>query len=114
MSRPSAKQIEQLYKQTLSASKQFASYNFREFFVRKTEQKFAPLLSQSSSSAADGIDKQWWDARIKELEVLKRSGQINRTFQGPKLVVEHAKPITGKSLYWEPTPAMWDRSNDTV
>lgn len=29
-----------------------------------------------------------------ELEVLKRAAEINRMYEGPKLVVEHARPIT--------------------
>jgi hypothetical protein len=29
-----------------------------------------------------------------ELEVLKRAAEVNRMYEGPKLVVEHAQPIT--------------------
>lgn len=35
------------------------------------------------------------EERSKELEVMKRSAEVNRMFEGPKLVVEHAQPITG-------------------
>jgi hypothetical protein len=94
MSRPSSQQIRQLYDQTLAASKQFASYNFRSYFVRRTNEKFTPLLSADSSSTTN-LDEKWWQARVEELNVLKRSGEVNKTFQGPKLVVEHAMPITG-------------------
>jgi hypothetical protein len=30
----------------------------------------------------------WYNARVKELEVLRRSAVINRIYEGPRLVVE--------------------------
>ena len=37
---------------------------------------------------------QFYDGHVKELEVLKRSADVNRMFEGPKLVVEHPRIIT--------------------
>lgn len=101
MSRPSAQQLDQLYKQTLAASKRFASYNFREYFVRRTNERFTPLLSSSDTSGNvdASVDQKWWEKRVQELDVLKRAGEVNRTFQGPKMVIEHARPITGESIW---------------
>ena len=101
MSRPSAQQLDQLYKQTLAASKRFASYNFREYFVRRTNERFTPLLSSSDTSGNvdASVNQKWWEKRVQELDVLKRAGEVNRTFQGPKMVIEHARPITGESIW---------------
>lgn len=100
MSRPSSQQLDQLYKQTLAASKRFASYNFREYFVRRTNERFTPLLSSSATSGNvdASVDQKWWEKRVQELDVLKRAGEVNRTFQGPKMVIEHARPITGEPI----------------
>jgi hypothetical protein len=99
MSRPTAQQLDQLYKQTLAASKRFASYNFREYFVRRTNERFTPLLSFSGHEGKidASLDQKWWESRVRELDVLKRAGEVNRMFQGPKMVIEHARPITGRS-----------------
>jgi hypothetical protein len=37
--------------------------------------------------------------------VLKRAGEVNRTFQGPKMVIEHARPITGEHI--SSFPSRW-------
>jgi len=36
----------------------------------------------------------FYETKTAELEVLKRSAEINRMYAGQKLVVEHAQPIT--------------------
>ena len=36
----------------------------------------------------------FYEEKKAELEVLKRASEVNRQFAGPKLVVEHARPIT--------------------
>jgi len=37
---------------------------------------------------------QFYADQSKELEVLKRAAEVNRMYEGQKLVVEHASPIT--------------------
>lgn len=94
MSRPTLESLQSLYKQHLSTASLFSSYNYRRYFVRKAEETFAPVLKSSGNGGQESVDAKWLEAREKELEVLKRSAEINRTFQGPTLVVEHAMPIT--------------------
>jgi hypothetical protein len=36
----------------------------------------------------------FYETKKEELEVMKRSAEINRMYAGQKLVVEHARPIT--------------------
>jgi hypothetical protein len=36
----------------------------------------------------------FYETKKEELEVLKRSAEINKMYAGQKLVVEHATPIT--------------------
>lgn len=52
------------------------------------------LQSQSGTPSAADIQK-FYDTESKELEVIKRAAEVNRMFEGPKLVVEHARPIEG-------------------
>lgn len=99
-------------------SHRFASYNFREYFLRRTRIKFQrdlPLLLHSSSPSSSSIGqaseerqvqeeedlmslqlnddvqerlKGWWKEAVEELRVLDRASMMNRMFEGPKLVVE--------------------------
>ena len=39
--------------------------------------------------------QKFYDTESKELEVIKRAAEVNRMYEGPKLVVEHATPIEG-------------------
>jgi hypothetical protein len=97
---PSLAQVQALHKSLLTASQRFATYNFNEYFVRRTNETFKPVLeSLSSKSLSTSQDTasltKFVEEQKIELEVLKRAGEINRMFEGPKLVVEHARPITG-------------------
>lgn len=96
---PSLAQVQALHKSLLTASQRFATYNFNEYFVRRTNETFKPVLESLSSSSSAGQDAKslakFVEEQKIELEVLKRAGEINRMFEGPKLVVEHARPITG-------------------
>jgi hypothetical protein len=109
MSVPTLAQIQTLYKSTLTAASRFASYNYRTHFTRRADEVFKPLLarldgaeksgSSSSSSSggkvSEGELQAFWEDHSKELEVLKRAAEVNRMFEGPKLVVEHPRVITG-------------------
>jgi hypothetical protein len=115
MSAPTAAQLAALRKATHVAAKGFASYNFRQCqshrsvsqvaqsvrrslllrlltlilprrpldFVRRTALRFdaAPALTAPELPS-------WYEARLAELEVLKRASVVNKIFEGPKLVVE--------------------------
>ncbi|WWC87053.1 uncharacterized protein L201_001938 [Kwoniella dendrophila CBS 6074] len=103
---PTLKEIQSLYHSFQTASQRFTSYNFNQYFLRRTHLTFKPILDSlqpESGSELVGNKKQldptelskWFEEQKNELEVIKRSSEINRMFKGPKLVVEHATPITG-------------------
>ncbi len=97
---PTPAQIRTLYQNLLNTSGRFASYNFKNYFARRTEESFAPILKSLDSSApvaGNGVDlAQFYADQSKELEVLTRAAVVNRLYEGPKLVVEHATPITSE------------------
>jgi len=101
MSAPTLSQIQTLYKSTLSAASRFSSYNYRTHFLRRTDEVFKPFISSlessSSSSSSTKPDSSainaFYEEHSEELEVLKRAAEVNRAFEGPKLVVEHPKLI---------------------
>lgn len=98
MSAPTVAQLQNLYKSTLSAASRFASYNYRNHFVRRTDEVFKPFISSLESTSGrpdDGKIQAFYEEHSKELEVLKRAAEVNRAFEGPKLVVEHARVIEG-------------------
>lgn len=112
MSAPTAAQLVALRKATHTASKAFASYNFRQCpsppsplsppsllvadetpsrparietdFVRRTNQRFDGF----PSSAPPAELGKWYADRTAELAVLQRASTVNKLFEGPKLVVE--------------------------
>ncbi|CED82825.1 Uncharacterized conserved protein BCN92 [Phaffia rhodozyma] len=81
---PTQAQLQTLYRSSLQASRQFASYNFRSYFVRRTKDQFKAIPSTTQPD----ILKAWFADRTNELETMKRSAVVNRMFEGPKLVVE--------------------------
>ena len=99
---PTLAQIQSLYNATVTAASRFASYNYRNHFLRRTDEVYRPILAAlnpnpgsipvSTPHPADLA--KFYDEQSKELEVLKRAAEVNRMYQGPKLVVEHARPIT--------------------
>lgn len=60
-------------------------------FVRRTETRFA------ESAVPPATDKraltEWYNARVGELGVLRRSAVVNRIYEGPRLVVEKEEKI---------------------
>ncbi|KAI5455128.1 hypothetical protein NCC49_002399 [Naganishia albida] len=93
---PTAAQLRTLYQNTLTASQRFASYNFSNYFTRRAKQTFEPYLSSEdklTSVKPEELSK-FYQEKTQELEVLRRSAEVNRMYEGPKLVVEHALPIT--------------------
>ena len=123
MSAPTAAQVQSLYNATRAAASKFTTYNFRSHFIRRADEVFKPVISSlqsgssssssstptasSSSSASTTLGAldlsapmsaqaltQFYNEHVKELEVLKRSAEVNRMFEGPKLVVEHPRIIT--------------------
>lgn len=99
---PSSAQIRTLYQNTLAASKRFSSYNFAQYFTRRTQQTFEPYLQSDDKIKTIKPEElaKFYQQQSAALEVLRRSGEVNRMYEGPQLVIEHALPITG----------MWRRS----
>lgn len=101
---PTLAQVQTLHAAMKNAASRFASYNYRTHFLRRTDEIFKPVLASldsgtasSSSSASTQSSEQlsaFLDEQQKELEVLNRAATVNRMYAGPKLVVEHARPIT--------------------
>lgn len=95
---PSPAAIDVLYNATLATARRFSSYNFQNYFVRRTNDHFGKGGQQQQQQQSATMTQEQFDARTKELEVLKRAAEVNRMFEGPKLVVEHARPITGEYM----------------
>ncbi|KIM27799.1 hypothetical protein M408DRAFT_329750 [Serendipita vermifera MAFF 305830] len=84
MSGPAREALQALYQNTLRTSQSFASYNFRSYFVQRTNDAFRAANAEQDPSKL----KEFMDEKTKELEVLKRSAIINQMYGGRKLVVE--------------------------
>ena len=84
MSGPSKQAIQSLFSSLLKTSKSFSSYNFREYFVRRTTTQFQKVESETDPQRLQAF----YDERTKELEVLKRAAVVNSMYGGRKLVVE--------------------------
>lgn len=97
---PSAAQIRSLYQNTLAASKRFSSYNFGQYFIRRTQKTFEPYLQSDDKITAAKPEElvKFYQQQTAALAILRRSGEVNRMYEGPQLVIEHALPITGMSL----------------
>ncbi|WWD22117.1 hypothetical protein CI109_106606 [Kwoniella shandongensis] len=99
---PTVQQVQSLYSATVSAASRFASYNFHNYFLRRTDEVFKPVLEAinpaSGSTPVGSIEPnelaKFYEEQKTQLEVMKRASEVNRMFEGPKLVVEHARPIT--------------------
>ncbi|KAE8538598.1 hypothetical protein D1P53_004960 [Cryptococcus gattii VGV] len=99
---PTVQQIQSLYSATVTASQRFASYNFHKYFLRRTDEVFKPVLASlappASSAPSNPVDPsklaRFYEHQKTQLEILERASKVNRMYEGPKLVVEHARPIT--------------------
>lgn len=98
---PSARSILQLYASTLKASKSFSSYNFREYFLRRTKNTFKEiqvgdiLLSLMTWSHPRQQNEKdpvrvaaLYNESLKELAALKRGAIVNQLYGGWTLAVE--------------------------
>lgn len=104
-----------LYKEQLRTANSFASYNFKQYFLRRTRDKFrnelpalldsnyaipsstsstsssTPTTTTSSSSTSSSNEERlrsWYQETISELSVMARSAIVNGMYEAPKLVVE--------------------------
>nr|KIR89576.1 mitochondrial protein [Cryptococcus tetragattii IND107] len=91
---PTVQQIQSLYSATVTASQRFASYNFHKYFLRRTDEVFKPVLASLAPPADPSTLARFYEHQKTQLEILERASKVNRMYEGPKLVVEHARPIT--------------------
>ncbi|KAF7329924.1 Complex 1 protein (Lyr family) protein [Mycena kentingensis (nom. inval.)] len=83
---PTRRSILNLYSSMLRTSRSFSSYNFRNYFVNRTKEKFRLLQAETD---AERVRTMYADAS-SELAVLRRSAAVNRMYGGWKLAVEKA------------------------
>ncbi|KZT08162.1 uncharacterized protein LAESUDRAFT_649885 [Laetiporus sulphureus 93-53] len=81
---PTKQALLELYHNSLRTSRAFSSYNFREYFVRRTKDEFRVIQNE----ADPGKLSAFYNDKVKELEVLKRSAIVNQLYGGWRLVVE--------------------------
>ncbi|KAJ7481651.1 hypothetical protein FB451DRAFT_1030760 [Mycena latifolia] len=84
---PTRRSILSLYATMLRTSHSFSSYNFRTYFVRRTQETFRALQKESD---AEKIKSMYSDA-VAELATLRRSAAVNQMYGGWRLAVEDSK-----------------------
>ncbi|KAH9032724.1 hypothetical protein EDB84DRAFT_128645 [Lactarius hengduanensis] len=75
---PSAKSILQLYTQTLRTAKSFSSYNFREYFIRRTKSTFKEIQGEKDPARVSAL----YSEAARDLTSLKRSGDCQSALRG--------------------------------
>ncbi|KAJ8082033.1 hypothetical protein PM082_007879 [Marasmius tenuissimus] len=83
-STPTSRSILRLYRSTLRTSQSFSSYNFRNYFLRRTKDVFRTIQTESDPEKLRSL---YADATA-ELTVLRRSAIVNQLYGGWRLVVE--------------------------
>ncbi|KAI9507271.1 hypothetical protein F5148DRAFT_1206661 [Russula earlei] len=81
---PSAKSILHLYASTLRTCRTFSSYNFREYFLRRTKSTFREIQKEQDPVRLAAL----YNESVKELAVLKRGAIVNQLYGGWTLAVE--------------------------
>ncbi|WOO82031.1 LYR motif-containing protein 4 [Vanrija pseudolonga] len=106
---PTLAQVQSLYAATRAGASRFASYNFHAYFLRRTDESFAPALATLGDTttipASVGARKlseadlaKWYDAAKAAAPVVERAGEINALYAtGDKLVVENTDSRHGKA-----------------
>ncbi|THH18878.1 hypothetical protein EW146_g2164 [Bondarzewia mesenterica] len=86
---PSSKSVLHLYSSMLRTSRSFSSYNFREYFLRRTKSTFRAMQNEQDPTKLSAF----YNENVKDLAVLKRSAIVNQLYGGWRLVVEKEKPV---------------------
>ncbi|KAJ3789406.1 hypothetical protein GGU11DRAFT_677968 [Lentinula aff. detonsa] len=85
---PSRRAILSLYHSTLRTSKSFSSYNFRNYFIRRSKDTFRVIQSESDPARVKSL----YAEATRELAALRRSAIVNQLYGGSRLAVEDQKP----------------------
>ncbi|KAG0699174.1 hypothetical protein DFH29DRAFT_983625 [Suillus ampliporus] len=86
---PSRKAIQGLYASTLRTAQSFSSYNFRNYFVWRTEDTFRGMQAEQDPIKLS----QSYNEAVKELAVLRRSAVVNQLYGGLRLAVEEQSNV---------------------
>ncbi|EEB97635.1 hypothetical protein MPER_03009 [Moniliophthora perniciosa FA553] len=81
---PTRRMILSLYGSTLRTSRSFSSYNFRNYFLRRTKDQFRALQAETDPEKVKNL----YAEAVKELAVLRRSAIVNQLYGGWRLAVE--------------------------
>ncbi|KAH9974174.1 hypothetical protein BGW80DRAFT_1305638, partial [Lactifluus volemus] len=76
--------ILRLYLSLLRTSRSFSSYNFREYFIRRTRSTFREIKKEQDPARRATL----YNESVKELAVLKRGAIVNQLYGGWTLAVE--------------------------
>ncbi|TFK86732.1 hypothetical protein K466DRAFT_586987 [Polyporus arcularius HHB13444] len=79
--------LQKLYSSMLKTSESFSSYNFREYFVRRTKSTFGEIQNETDPAKLAAF----YAEKSQELSALKRSAVVNQLYGGRHLVVEDQK-----------------------
>ncbi|EAU84000.1 hypothetical protein CC1G_11438 [Coprinopsis cinerea okayama7 len=91
---PSKQAILSLYHNMLRSSQSFSSYNFRQYFVKKTKDTFRQMQNETDPDKVRDLYAQ----AVKDSAVLRRSAIVNQLYGGWKLAVEVQKPHPEESM----------------
>ncbi|KZT64313.1 hypothetical protein DAEQUDRAFT_678740 [Daedalea quercina L-15889] len=81
---PTKQALTELFNATMHTSREFSSYNFRNYFVRRTKGAFQSIENETDPTKLSAF----YNDKTKELAVLKRSAIVNQLYGGRQLVVE--------------------------
>lgn len=84
MSAPSKQAITSLYHNMLRSSQSFSSYNFREYFQRRTKDTFRAMQEETDPNKL----RDMYAEALKESTTLRRSAIVNQLYGGWKVAVE--------------------------
>jgi len=82
---PSRRAILDLYSTMIRTSRSFSSYNFREYFLRRTRDTFRAIQAEPDLTKVSNL----YAEATAELAVLRRSVIVNQLYGGWKLAVEN-------------------------
>jgi len=88
MAAPSKQAITSLYHNMLKSSQSFSSYNFRNYFVKRTQDTFRQIQNETDPEKV----KAMYAEAAKESTVLRRSSIVNQLYGGWKIAVEAQDP----------------------
>ncbi|KAF9530631.1 hypothetical protein CPB83DRAFT_762884 [Crepidotus variabilis] len=81
---PTKQAITGLYNSMLKTSQSFSSYNFREYFLRRTKDTFKAIEAERDPAKLSTMYSQ----AVKDHVVLRRSAVVNQLYGGWKVAVE--------------------------